>query len=201
MIHVQVTQLLLESLSHSEETFKVVVAELQNSSKADRATLLRMALEFSKDLQAFQFLKPSLIAGSGHILSAAQNALNAWRGGYGIARSLDIEVALYASCQHQIGVALEHHGVEDGLDSVALVMIDTDEAKLVSQFRHAIEQLGEEIAPPFVPTEDRLRCIMEHFGIGESEILAVSSSDSLESRAKALEGCVASRVSMVSLES
>lgn len=193
--------LLLESLSYGEEAFKVVIAELQNKSKSNRATLLRMALEFSKNLLAFQFLKPSLIAGIGHILSAAQNALNAWKGGYGIARSLDIEVALYASGQHQIGVALEHHGVEDGLDSVALVMIDTDEAKLTSQFRRAVEQLGDEVVPPFAPTEDRLRCIMEHFGIGESEILAVSSSDSLESRYEALEGCVASRISMVTLES
>jgi tRNA threonylcarbamoyladenosine modification (KEOPS) complex Cgi121 subunit len=201
MRYFQVKRLLLESLSYGKESFKIVIAELQNSSKSGRATLLRMALEFSKNLLAFQFLNPSLIAGMGHILSAAQNALNAWKGGYGIARSLDIEVALYTSGQHQIGVALEHHGVEDGLDSVAVVMIDTDETKLVSQFHLAVEQLGDEIVPPFVPTEDRLRSIMEHFGIGEREILAISSSNSLESRYKALEGCVASRVSMVSLES
>jgi len=193
--------LLLERLVYGEETFKVVIAELKNSDKLNRATLLRMALEFSKNLLAFQFLKPSLIAGIGHILSAAQNALNAWKGGYGIARSLDIEVALYTSGQHQIGVALEHHGVEDGLDSVALVMIDTDETKLVEQFGLAVEQLGDEVIPPFVPTEDRLRGIMVHYGISESEISAASSSDSLESRFKALEGCVASRVSLVSLES
>ncbi len=194
-------RLLLERLVYGEETFKVVIAELKNSDKLNRATLLRMALEFSKNLLAFQFLKPSLIAGIGHILSAAQNALNAWKGGYGIARSLDIEVALYTSGQHQIGVALEHHGVEDGLDSVALVMIDTDETKLVEQFGLAVEQLGDEVIPPFVPTEDRLRGIMVHYGISESEISAASSSDSLESRFKALEGCVASRVSLVSLES
>ncbi len=193
--------MLLERLVYGEETFKVVIAELKNSDKLNRATLLRMALEFSKNLLAFQFLKPSLIAGIGHILSAAQNALNAWKGGYGIARSLDIEVALYTSGQHQIGVALEHHGVEDGLDSVALVMIDTDETKLVEQFGLAVEQLGDEVIPPFVPTEDRLRGIMVHYGISESEISAASSSDSLESRFKALEGCVASRVSLVSLES
>jgi len=196
-----VNRLLLERLVYGEETFKVVIAELKNSDKLNRATLLRMALEFSKNLLAFQFLKPSLIAGIGHILSAAQNALNAWKGGYGIARSLDIEVALYTSGQHQIGVALEHHGVEDGLDSVALVMIDTDETKLVEQFGLAVEQLGDEVIPPFVPTEDRLRGIMVHYGISESEISAASSSDSLESRFKALEGCVASRVSLVSLES
>lgn len=194
-------RLLLERLVYGEETFKVVIAELKNSDRLNRATLLRMALEFSKNLLAFQFLKPSLIAGIGHILSAAQNALNAWKGGYGIARSLDIEVALYTSGQHQIGVALEHHGVEDGLDSVALVMIDTDETKLVEQFGLAVEQLGDEVIPPFVPTEDRLRGIMVHYGISESEISAASSSDSLESRFKALEGCVASRVSLVSLES
>nr|KXH72842.1 MAG: hypothetical protein AM324_00545 [Candidatus Thorarchaeota archaeon SMTZ1-83] len=193
--------MLLERLVYGEETFKVVIAELKNSDRLNRATLLRMALEFSKNLLAFQFLKPSLIAGIGHILSAAQNALNAWKGGYGIARSLDIEVALYTSGQHQIGVALEHHGVEDGLDSVALVMIDTDETKLVEQFGLAVEQLGDEVIPPFVPTEDRLRGIMVHYGISESEISAASSSDSLESRFKALEGCVASRVSLVSLES
>jgi len=196
-----VNRLLLERLVYGEETFKVVIAELKNSDRLNRATLLRMALEFSKNLLAFQFLKPSLIAGIGHILSAAQNALNAWKGGYGIARSLDIEVALYTSGQHQIGVALEHHGVEDGLDSVALVMIDTDETKLVEQFGLAVEQLGDEVIPPFVPTEDRLRGIMVHYGISESEISAASSSDSLESRFKALEGCVASRVSLVSLES
>ncbi|MHA2378151.1 MAG: KEOPS complex subunit Cgi121 [Candidatus Thorarchaeota archaeon] len=193
--------MLLESLVYGEETFKVAIAELTNKNGLGRDPLLRMAMDFSKNLLAFQFLKPSLIAGIGHLLSASQNALNAWKGGYGIARSLDIEVALYASGQHQIGVALEHLGVEDGLDSIALVMIDVDEAKLKSEYQSAVEQLGNGVSPPFAPTDGRLRCIMEHFGISETEISTVSSSDSLEARFKALEGCVASRVSMVSLES
>lgn len=194
-------RLLLENLVYGEETFKVGIAELKNKNKLDQNSLLRMALEFSTDLLAFQLFNPLPIAGVGHLLSASQNALNAWKGGYGIARSLDVEVALYASGQHQIGVALEHVGVRNGLESVALVMVASEEEVLESQFHQVVERLGSEVVPPFSQTEERLRHVMEHFKISETELSNVSESDSLESRFKALTGCVASRISMVSLES
>lgn len=194
-------RLLLENLVYAEETFKVGIAELKNKNELDQKSLLRMALEFSTDLLAFQLFNPLPIVGVGHLLSASQNALNAWKGGYGIARSLDVEVALYASGQHQIGVALESVGVRDGLESVALVMVAPEEEVLESQFHQVVERLGSEVLPPFSQTEERLRHVMEHFKISETELSIVSESDSLESRFKALTGCVESRISMVSLES
>ncbi|MFQ5831210.1 MAG: KEOPS complex subunit Cgi121 [Candidatus Thorarchaeota archaeon] len=193
--------MLLENLVYAEETFKVGIAELKNKNELDQKSLLRMALEFSTDLLAFQLFNPLPIVGVGHLLSASQNALNAWKGGYGIARSLDVEVALYASGQHQIGVALESVGVRDGLESVALVMVAPEEEVLESQFHQVVERLGSEVLPPFSQTEERLRHVMEHFKISETELSIVSESDSLESRFKALTGCVESRISMVSLES
>ncbi len=80
-------------------------------------------------------------------------------------------------------------------------MVATEEEVLQSQFSQVVERIGIEVVPPFSQTEERLRHVMEHFKISETELSNVSESDSLESRFKALTGCVASRISMVSLES
>ncbi len=190
-----------ETLTYEKEVFHIGIGELENAESLHKDAMISLASEKSESTIAQQFLDSSLIAGEMHLLSAAQNALNAWKGDYAIARSLDVEILLYASGQHQIGVALEKLGITDESTSVAVVVLATDEPTMKNHLDHLINRLGPEVHPPFAPTEERIHSIMQHFGIDEAEISAIASTDSLEERYNALSGCVTSRVSMVALQS
>lgn len=190
----------LETLTYGDEVFHVGIGELRNAKGLNKDAMISLASEKAEGVVAVQLLDSALIAGEEHLLSAAQNALNAWKGNYLIARSLDVEILLYASGQHQIGVALEKLGVTDESKSVAAVVLTKAESNLKSHVDQIVDRLGPSVQRPFAPTEERLQYIMMHFGINEAEITAVASSDSLEARYHALSGCVTSRVSMVALE-
>ena len=191
----------VETLTYENEVFHVSIGELTNAQALNKDEMVSLASEKNEGIVAVQLLDSPLVAGDVHLLSAAQNALNAWKGNYAIARSLDVEILLYASGQHQIGVALDKLGIKDESTSVAAVVIATDESNLKSHVDYLVDKLGPEVQPPFAPTEERIQNVMMHFGINEAEIAAVASSDSLEARYHALSGCVTSRVSMVALES
>ena len=191
----------VETLTYENEVFHVSIGELTNAQALNKDEMVSLASEKNEGIVAVQLLDSPLVAGDVHLLSAAQNALNAWKGNYAIARSLDVGILLYASGQHQIGVALDKLGIKDESTSVAAVVIATDESNLKSHVDYLIDKLGPEVQPPFAPTEERIQNVMMHFGINEAEIAAVASSDSLEARYHALSGCVTSRVSMVALES
>jgi KEOPS complex subunit Cgi121 len=190
-----------ETLTYENEVFHVGIGELTNAKALKKDEMVSLASEKNEGIIAVQLLDSALVAGEVHLLSAAQNALNAWKGTYAIARSLDVEILLYASGQHQIGVALDRLGIKDESTSVAAVVLATDESNLKSHVSYLVDKLGPEVQRPFTPTEERIQYVMMHFGINEAEITAVASSDSLEARYQALSGCVASRVSMVALES
>jgi tRNA threonylcarbamoyladenosine modification (KEOPS) complex Cgi121 subunit len=191
----------LETLTYEDEIFHVGVGELANAQSLKKHAMVSLASERDKGITAVQLLDSTLIAGEVHLLSAAQNALNAWQGKYAISRSLDVEILLYASGQHQIGVALDKLGVTDETTSVAAVVLATDKSNLKTHVDHIVNKLGPVVPQPFAPTEERIQSIMMHFGINEAEITATALSDSLEARYRALSGCVTSRVSMVALES
>ncbi len=191
----------LETLTSEKGVFHIAVGELKNTKNLNKDAMITLASEKAEGIEAVQLLGSALIAGEEHLLSAAQNALNAWMGDYAISRSLDVEILLYASGQYQIGVALEKMGVTDESESVAAVVLATDESNLRSHVNHIIDRIGSEVRQPFAPTQERIQSIMTHFGINETEISAVTSSDTLEARYQALSGCVTSRVSMVALDS
>ena len=193
--------MLLEDISHGTSLFKIGIAEISNENKLDQDALLDLAKKLAPNTMACQFLDSTLIAGTGHLLSAAQNALNAQLGGYPIARSLDVELILYASCQHQIGIALDTLGVKNELESVALVVVGNTEDIIQDCVAKAISAIGHEITLPFVASSSRIDAIMTHFDIGADEINAVSESRKIAHRYEALTRCVSSRVSMVSLDS
>ena len=193
--------MLVEDLIHGDSRLKIGIAEIRNENKLDQDALLNLAKALSTNALACQFLDSTLIAGAGHLLSAAQNALNAQLGGYPIARSLDVEIILYASCQHQIGIALNTLGVKDELESVTLVVVGDTEEIVQDIFTRAISIIGHEISPSFVASASRFETIMTHFGIGIEELDAISSSSKIAHRFEALTKCIASRVSMVSLDS
>ena len=191
----------VETLAYEDEVFHVGVGELANAQSLNTQAMVSLASERDEKIMAVQLLDSTLIAGEVHLLSATQNALNAWQGKYAISRSLDVEILLYASGQHQIGVALDKLGVTDETVSVAAVVLATDESNLKTHVDHIVNRLGPVVQQPFAATEERIQSIMMHFGINEAEITASALSDSLEARYQALSGCVTSRVSMVALES
>lgn len=192
--------MLLEKIRHHESSLGVAVGHLKNEKHLKKDELVRLSTKTRNKILAIQFLNPALIAGDLHILSAAQNAVNAWSEGYAISRGLDVEIAVYASGQRQIGPALESMGLRDNMISLALVIIGDDDSAVKDAFEELVHAVGREIHPSFPVSADKKRKIMEHFGINDTEIKAISDSDNQDEVLEALSRCVASRVSMVSIE-
>jgi len=196
----QVKKVPLETIHHGDASFTVSISELKNVNALGQDDLLAIAKKHSEGVLAFQLLDASIIAGDGHLLSATQNALNAFRGGYSIARSIAVEILLYASCQNQIGIALETLGVKDALSSIALVVVDPTRNHVLERVQSALSEIGPEVTFPFSASEDRIDRVLKHFEIKHDEILSIAESDTLAHRYDALTRCVVSRVSMVALD-
>jgi len=192
---------LIERLTIKDDELFIGISEIKNTNSLSTDELLKTAKSFSKSVLAFQFFNSLMIVDEMHLLSSAQNAVNAMKGEYMISRSLDVELVVYSSTQHQIGLALDTMGVKDQLVSVAIVCIDADEKKIRKCLADVSERVGEEIAPMFSPTSEKLSSLMETFGITDLEMKQFTDTTDLASRFQALSRCVVSRVSMVSLAS
>ena len=192
--------MILETVEYEDEIFWAGIAELFNSSHTGKDALIKLASEREEDIYAIQFLDSSLIVSIGHLLSAAQNAVNAWKGDYMLTRGLDAEVLVYASTQRQIGRAIENLGIHDGLQSIALAVVGGDKKAVCDVITKMVNKVGEEVKPAFVPDRERLERIMHHYGINEKEVKALTDSDEVEIWAEALSKCVVSRVSIVALD-
>ncbi len=191
--------MILETVEYEDEIYWTGIAELSNSSHMGTDALVKLASVRDVGIHAIQFLDSSLIVSIGHLLSAAQNAVNAWKGDYMLTRGLDAEILVYASAQRQISRAIENLGIRDGLQSIALVVVGgkKDVRNVISKI---ITTVGEEIKIAFVPDQDRLERIMHHYGVNEKEIKALTDSDEIEIWAETLSRCIASRVSLVALD-
>ncbi|MGY5880710.1 MAG: KEOPS complex subunit Cgi121, partial [Candidatus Thorarchaeota archaeon] len=119
--------MIIEKLAFKDGELCIGISEIRNATSLGTNELLGVAKSLSKSVLAFQFFNSMMIADEIHLLSSAQNAVNALKGEYMISRSLDVELVVYSSAQHQIGLALDIMGVKDQLTSVAVVCIDKDE--------------------------------------------------------------------------
>jgi len=191
---------ILETVEYEDEIYWAGIAEIRNTSDMGKDALVKLASEREEDIYAIQFLDSSLIVSVGHLLSAAQNAVNAWKGDYMLTRGLDAEVLVYASTHRQIGRAIENLGVHDGLQSIALVVVGGDKKAVRDVITKMVNKVGEEVKPAFVPDRERLERIMHHYDISEKEVKALTDSEEVEVWAEALSKCVVSRVSMVALD-
>ena len=176
------------------------IAEIHNSNSLNQDELVRLATSLSNDSLTIQLLNGSLIADEIHLLSAAQNALNAQLGDYMLSRSLDVEIIVFASAQRQIGRALDMLGVHDGLDEIAVVVVGPDIISVEKTIRVLVEKIGAEIVPSFPATSERIGRIKDHYQISDKEIKAISDSNNLESQIAALARCIVSRVSLVAFD-
>ncbi|MCK5389954.1 MAG: hypothetical protein KAJ36_05660, partial [Candidatus Thorarchaeota archaeon] len=190
-------ELLIEKLAIKDGELCIGISENKNSRGLDTDKLLELAKSLSKSVLAFQFFNSMMIVDEMHLLSGAQNAVNALKGDYMISRTLDVELVVYVSAQRQIGRALDIMGVNDELSSVGVVCIDEDEKKVRECLMRIEEKVGEEISPMFSPTSEKISSLMQNFGITELEMKQFKDSDDLATRNQALSKCVVSRVSQV----
>ena len=192
--------MILETVEYEDEVFWTGIAELLNSSHMGADALVKLASKRDEGIYAIQYFDSSLIVSVGHLLSAAQNAVNAWKGDYMLTRGLDAEVLVYASAQRQISRAIENLGVHDGLQSIALVVVGSDKRAVRDVITKMVNKVGEEIKTAFLPDRGRLERIMHHYDVNAKEIKVFTDSDDVEIWAEALSRCVVSRVSMVALD-
>ena len=188
-----------ELMSNTDRAF-AGIAELQNQNQLIPDGLIQIATEMAEEVLAIQFLNPRFIAGELHLLSAAHNAWNAWSGGYAIARSLDVEIILYASAQRQIKNAFNLMGLEEGLSSVAVIVVAETEDSVEETIKILVKRVGNELIEPFKVDRARFERIQDFFRIPQIELDAISKSGSIEGRWLALVRCVVSRVSLVATE-
>jgi tRNA threonylcarbamoyladenosine modification (KEOPS) complex Cgi121 subunit len=191
---------LIGSIDYQGSRYAVGITELQNAQRLSKDDFVNLASRLVDDVLIVQFMRPDFIAGAEHLLSASQNALNAWKGEYMISRNLDIEVVLYTSAQRQIDNAFQDMGTVDGLETVALVVMGESKKSVNDCISRAQETVGPEISSPFKLTEKRIRRVREHFEITDTEMEAITTSKDLQDRYGALIRAVVSRVSMVALE-
>ena len=194
-------ELLIEKLVTKDGELCIGISENKNSKSLDTEKLLELAKSLSKSVLAFQFFNSMMIVDEMHLLSGAQNAVNALKGDYMISRALDVELVVYVSAQRQIGRALDIMGVNDKLSSVGVVCIDEDEKKVRECLVKIAEKVGEETAPMFSPTSKKISSLMQNFGITELEMNQFTDSEELADRIQALSKCIVSRVSQVSFGS
>ena len=193
--------MIIERLSIKDGEIYIGISENQNLNNLDTDSFLLLAKSLSESVLAFQFFNSLMIIDDLHLLSAAQNAVNAMNGDYMISRSLDVELIVYASAQRQIGLALDTMGVVDQLASVTAVCIDEDEKKVRQCLSDVTKGVGEENSPMFNPTPEKITSLMESFGITDLEMMQFTDEDDLASRTRALSKCIVSRVSQVALGS
>ena len=176
------------------------IAEIQNSNRLKQEELIQLAKSQSRDSLTVQLLNALLIVDDTHLLSAAQNAINAKHGKYMLSRSLDVEIIVFASAQRQIGKALDDLGVYDGLDEIAVVVVGSDTSLVEDTINNLIEKIGKEVTPAFTATRERIKRIKDHYQIQDKEIVAISDSEAVEAQLIALSRCVISRVSLVAFD-
>lgn len=193
--------MIIERLANKDGELCIGFSENQNTNNLDTDNFLKLAKALSESVLAFQFINSTMIIDKMHLLSSAQNAVNAMNGEYMISRSLDVELIVYTSAQRQIGLALDIMGVKDQLASVAAVCIDEDEKKIRQCLTDVSKRVGEEVTPMFNPSSEKIRSLMETFGITGLEIEQFTDKSDLVSRSQALSKCLVSKVSQVALGS
>jgi tRNA threonylcarbamoyladenosine modification (KEOPS) complex Cgi121 subunit len=189
--------MLLDTITWKDEELHICISEFNNSKHLDKDVLLNLANSNSKSVLSVQFFNGAMIVDEIHLLSAAQNAFNAWKGNYMKSRNLDVEMAIYASAQHQIGRALELMGVTDKTATVAVIVLGEDKQKVGDIMINFERTIGKEVISPFEMTPEKLETLMAIFSISDSELSLFLDQDDTKSRQRALSKCVVSRISQV----
>ncbi|MHC1586682.1 MAG: KEOPS complex subunit Cgi121 [Candidatus Hecatellaceae archaeon] len=128
---------------------------------------------------SFQVFDAERLAGRRHLEVAALHAISAFKAGCNVSRSLGMEAAVYASCQRQIGRALEAVGVKPETKAIAVLVFGEGE---VEGF---LERLSLELGWVRDDTvldgwESRLGSLLKAYGISAEEFEAAREALGLE---------------------
>lgn len=107
------------------------------------------------------------IAGFAHIESAVAHAKRSFAEGKQIARSLSMEILVYASGQRQCSLASKF-GLHDGENKVYVLILDGDEEKAAALVREIVSE-----CEPFAPNKEKLKA---EFGITDAEMEAAGEN-------------------------
>lgn len=118
-----------------------------------------------------QLMRAEIIAGYEHILSSIRMAIRAWKNNRNIAKSLTMEVILYASATRQIKDAINKIGISRNSKECVALVISED----VKPFLNELLKYGEEDESIMEITSEKIPLIMEAFNIKESELMIAKS--------------------------
>lgn len=115
-------------------------------------------------------LNAGMVFGKEHLLSSAKHALLSFEKKKSFSNKLSTEILVYASCDNQIGNAIQKMGIKKGTKKIALVVIgECSINNLVSFLK--MKRNDSVLENPAK--------ILKYFGVTENEIKAVHSPKEL----------------------
>jgi tRNA threonylcarbamoyladenosine modification (KEOPS) complex Cgi121 subunit len=168
-------------LFHTEEFGKYI--EITGYKNIESAKAVESLKNNRKHPQgaSVQFFDADLIATKDHLYFACINALYAFRGKVNIARTVAVEIMLYASAQRQIQKAIERIGVKTKTKNLAVVIIGDSKEQTQTQLQGLNAHLGmepDEIGLEM--TSEKIIKIMRTFRITTQEIKTVIKNSNEE---------------------
>ncbi len=145
-----------------------------------------------------QFFDAEVIATREHLLFATLNALQAFRGGTNISKSLAMETILYASGQRQIQRAIQLCGIKPETKNVAVIILADTQRKLDAMLKSISLCFNVEPDESVLDLSDFKRArIKRVFEISEDELATVVRNDDFN---KAMVDLVIERIALLSTQ-
>lgn len=110
------------------------------------------------------FLDANYVADREHAELAARKALKAWEEGRNVARTLAMEVLLYAAATRQISKATEM-GLKEGKNRVVVVVIG--DKSCIEELKRRVDFVEEKVLEL---TDEKIKRLVEFFEISKEEI-------------------------------
>jgi len=176
----------------------VAIAGFRNVKIANVEEFLETVRKrLAKNVEA-QFFDAGLVATWQHLYFAALNALNAFKNGLNISKSLAVETLLYASAQRQIRKAMGLMGIKPNSEAIAVLVL----GEKASDAEAALEAMskivgGQRDDAVLGLSREKINAIRKAFDISDVELEAVMRGNDLE---QALVNLVIERVALLATE-
>lgn len=147
-----------------------------------------------------QLVDLNKVAGSRYLFLATYNALRSFRSKQPIARSLGMEILLYAAGNRQIGEALKNVGVTPQTRKVAAIAVGKSRTQVLESAAVLRDILKKEESDDLVDKwdQDRIKHVRSVFEIADKEIKALRHKN--ENAVKALEHLAIERSAMLAIK-
>ncbi|MEM3565906.1 MAG: KEOPS complex subunit Cgi121 [Candidatus Bathyarchaeia archaeon] len=186
-------------LKHIEEFGKyVAIAGFRDVKIADVEDFLETVRKcLAKNVEA-QFFDAWLVVTWQHLYFAALNAINAFKNGINISKSLAVEMLLYASAQRQIRKAMSLLGVKPNCEAIAVLVVG-EKAEDVETALQVISNVvgGRRDDAVLELSREKIGVIREAFEISDAELEAIVKGNDLM---QALVNLVIERVALLATE-